>query len=161
MIAVLAWLFGNKKKKTVVQMITKEELVRVSDRIEEEDDPKVEAFLEKINLFRNECGIPMVATSYYRSRARQLRIYRDKAAKKQFPFTDGVFDRKKVPMNSRHLYFDACDFADSNKKLAKWVQGHLDWCKKNGFYFEDFDSTPTWIHIQTTPPRSGNTVFKP
>ena len=180
-------LFSNKKTQithTVEQPkeekvekkypISKKELEKVSDPIEPEYQSAYEEFYEKINDFRNECGLSMTPTSYFRSKTRQIRIYKEKAQKKQFPFEDGIYDVSKVPLKSKHMSGYACDFADANKKLAKWVFEHLDWCKENGFYFENFgmnittnkwdsryDKTPTWLHIQIVPPKSGRTVFNP
>lgn len=159
MIAVLLKLF--KRRKGEKQMITFDELAKVSDPIKGDDVAKTKAYLKKINVFRDKCGIPMVATSFFRSQERQIEIYKRKAANKQAPFTNGKFDIKKVPLKSRHLFCDACDFKDIDKRLANWVKANLAWCKENGYYFEDFDSTPSWIHIQMTPPKSGKTVFKP
>ena len=116
----------------------------------------------------------MSPTSYFRSKERQLRIYREKAEKHEFPFEDGIFKESKVPMGSAHMSGLACDFADANKKLANWVLDNIDWCKDNGYYFENFgtdidtyerdkkyDKTPQWIHIQILPPKSGRTIFNP
>lgn len=160
---LLKMLFGTKKETIteVVQMITFEELQKVSDPIEGEYIDRTNIYLDKINVFRKECDIPMIATSFYRSKDHQIEIYKKKAKNKQFPFADGVFNLKKVPLKSKHLVCEACDFADADKRIARWVKEHIEWCEENGFYFEDFDSTPTWAHIQITPPRSGKTIFKP
>ena len=152
------WLFGTKGEKG---MVTFDELQKVSDPMTGDDVKKAKAYLKKINVFRAECDIPMVATSFFRSVEHQIEIYRRKAKNKQSPFANGKFDMTKVPLKSKHLFCEACDFADVDKKLAEWVKGHLDWCAANGFYFEDFEATPSWIHIQITPPKSGKTVFKP
>lgn len=154
--------------------ISKKELEKVSDPIEEEYKEAYDEFYEKINDFRNKCGLSMNPTSYFRSKARQIRIYKEKAKNKQFPFEDGVYNESKVPLKSKHMTGYACDFADADKKLAHWVFDNLDWCKENGFYFENFgmnistnkwdskcDKTPTWLHIQIVPPKSGRTVFNP
>lgn len=154
--------------------ITKEELERAGDPITEEFQDAFNTFLEKINIFREKCGLPMSPTSYFRSKERQLRIYREKAEKHEFPFEDGVFKESKVPMGSAHMSGLACDFADANKKLANWVLDNIDWCKDNGYYFENFgadintyekniklDKTPSWLHIQIIPPKSGRTIFNP
>ncbi|GHV61229.1 hypothetical protein FACS1894195_1430 [Bacteroidia bacterium] len=122
---------------------------------------KTDNFMERINVFREKCDIPMVPTSYLRTRWRQIDIYKEKAAKKQFPFEDGVYDESKVPFKSRHLYGDACDFSDKDGKLAAWVMANLVWCAQNDFYFEDPAYTRGWLHIQITPPLSGKTIFKP
>ena len=142
-------------------MVTFEELRRAGDPIRGDDVKKTEEFLRKINKFRDKCGLPMVPTSYLRSSDRQIRIYREKAANREFPFTDGVFDLKKVPMSSKHLHCEACDFRDYDGRLAKWVMDNLEWCRKNGFYFENPEFTKGWLHIQITPPKSGKTIFNP
>lgn len=154
--------------------ITKEELINAGDPIPEEYQDAFNQYFEKINIFRNKCGLPMSPTSYFRSKERQIRIYKDKAKKHEFPFENGIFDESKVPMGSSHMSGLACDFADANKKLANWVLDNIDWCKENGYYFENFgadintyqkntklDKTPTWLHIQIKPPKSGRTIFNP
>lgn len=154
--------------------ITKEELINAGDPIPEEYQDAFNQYFEKINIFRNKCGLPMNPTSYFRSKERQIRIYKDKAKKHEFPFENGIFDESKVPMGSSHMSGLACDFADANKKLANWVLDNIDWCKENGYYFENFgadintyqkntklDKTPTWLHIQIKPPKSGRTIFNP
>ena len=116
----------------------------------------------------------MTPTSYFRSKERQIRIYKQKAVKKEFPFQDGIYDEKKVPLSSKHMTGYAADFADANKKLAHWVLDNIKWCKQNGFYFENFganidtlkwdkkyDKTPTWLHLQIIPPKSGRVIFNP
>jgi hypothetical protein len=30
-----------------------------------------------------------------------------------------------------------------------------------GLWMEDFSATKTWLHVQITPPASGNRFFKP
>lgn len=142
-------------------MVTFEELAKVGDPIKGDDIKKTKFFLEKINKFRAKCGIPMIPTSYLRSSERQINIYRKKAENKQYPFLDGVFDMKKVPLSSKHLHCEACDFRDWDKRLANWVKANVQWCAENGFYFENPDCTDGWLHIQITPPRSGKTIFNP
>ena len=162
----------EEKMPEKVYKISKSELMAVSDPIPDSYQKAFTEFHEKINLFREKCGLPMTPTSYFRSKERQIRIYKQKAVKKEFPFQDGVYNEKKVPLSSKHMTGYAADFADSNKKLACWVLENIDWCKQNGFYFENFganidtfkrdkkmDKTPTWIHIQIIPPKSGRIIF--
>lgn len=169
----------NKKQEVQVMeekkyLITKEELESAGDPIPSEYQEAFEKFYEKINDFRNKCGISMVPTSYFRSKERQIRIYKNKAKNKEWPFTDGVYKESKVPLSSKHMTGLAADFADVDKKLAKWVLDNIEWCKENGFYFENFganidtfkadpkmDKTPTWLHVQIIPPKSGRTIFNP
>lgn len=154
--------------------ISKEELINAGDPIPEEYESIFNEFYEKINDFRNKCDIPMTPTSYFRSKNRQIKIYKQKAKNKEFPFTDGIYTESKVPLSSKHMTGYAADFADVNKKLADWVLNNIEWCKENGFYFENFgadintfkknpklDKTPTWIHIQIVPPKSGRIIFNP
>lgn len=144
------------------QLITLDELKKASrDGIPEdylEIAEQHRAFIEK---FRKQCGIPMVCSSYLRTKERQKAIYKEKAAKKEFPFEDGVYVESKVPMGSQHIKGTASDWVDTNKKLASWVKANLEWCKENGYYFENPDSTPTWLHIQSEAPKSGKTIFNP
>lgn len=146
--------------------ITKQELLNAGDVVSSEHQGNFDLFREKINLFREKCGIVMIPTSYYRSKERQIRIYKEKAQKKEFPFANGIFDEKKVPMGSCHMKALACDFGGKTVALLKeWVLDNQDWCKENGFYFEDFAYTVSdnggWIHIQVVPPASGKLFFKP
>lgn len=147
--------------------ITKQELLNVSDKMSEEYIENFNLFLNKINLFRDTCNIPMIPTSYFRSKDKQRQIYQNKAKKKEFPFTDGIYNESKVPFNSVHLKALGCDFGGKTvKQLMEWIQNNLEWCKQNGFYFEDFNTTvintkSPWIHIQIVSPKSGKVIFKP
>ena len=164
----------EEKMPEKVYKISKAELMAVSDPIPDSYQKAFTEFHEKINLFREKCGLPMTPTSYFRSKERQIRIYKQKAVKKEFPFEDGIYNEKKVPLSSKHMTGYAADFADVNKKLAHWVLDNIDWCKQNGFYFENFganidtlkwdkkyDKTPTWLHLQIIPPKSGRVIFNP
>lgn len=118
-------------------------------------------FLKAMNVIRSAYGKPMIVSSGYRSRDRQIEIYANKACKKEFPFADGVFAMSKVPLGSAHLYCAACDISDPNKELQKWILKHKDLLEKTDLYCEDFAYTPTWVHFQSTRPSSGNRFFKP
>jgi hypothetical protein len=100
-------------------MITYSELNKATNGgIPQSAKAKADAFLEKINVFREKYGKPMVANSYLRTPDRQIAIYKNKAANKQFPFTNGKFVLSKVPMGSKHLTGEACDFQDPDKSIA-------------------------------------------
>ena len=62
---------------------------------------------------------------------------------------------------SMHLTGNACDIADSDGKLKSWLRAHPEELEKAGLCAEDYASTPTWVHLQRVPPRSGVRVFKP
>jgi len=101
---------------------------------------------------RKAYGKPLTISSGYRSMEDHLRIYREK----------GITDQSKIPMKSKHLFGQACDFVCSDiKDFQKWILANEDLCKKLDIYFEDFSATPTWVHCQIVPPNSGKRFFIP
>jgi hypothetical protein len=72
--------------------------------------------------------------------------------------------------HSTHLTGEALDASDEDRMLARWIVGnelaakklavpsHAD---KIGLWFEDFRTTPTWVHGQIVPPHSGNRIYIP
>lgn len=62
---------------------------------------------------------------------------------------------------SSHLTGRACDIADVDCKLKNYLRANPELLAECDLYAEDFDSTPTWVHVQINPPKSGNRVFKP
>lgn len=97
---------------------------------------------EKINKVRDLYGKPMIVDSGLRSEADQQRI------------------NPSAP-KSKHLIGQAVDIADKSRELRDWVIANMDKMEEIGFWFEDFDHTPTWVHFQIVPPRSGNRIFIP
>lgn len=71
--------------------------------------------------------------------------------------------------NSQHMTGRAGDMGDSHKKLAEWVKAHPEICSECGLWFEDpfsirpdgSEFTPTWVHGQIVPPRSGRRFYIP
>ncbi len=64
--------------------------------------------------------------------------------------------------NSKHLTGEAGDVRDTTtRSLATWVLGNLDIAEAIGLWFERPQWTPTWVHGQIVPPRSGKRVFIP
>lgn len=63
--------------------------------------------------------------------------------------------------NSLHITGEACDLADPNRALAQWCILNLDKLDKIGLWMEDPRWTPTWVHLQTRPPKSGKRVYIP
>lgn len=121
----------------------------------EEIDKNLVELLEKMNKVRALWNKPMTVTSGFRSKEDHLRIYKEQAEK-----AGKVFDEKKVPMGSKHLYGQACDISDPDGKL-------FDWCKENeaklaeiGLWMEEKDSQKR-VHFQIIAPKSGNRFFKP
>lgn len=62
---------------------------------------------------------------------------------------------------SSHLTGCACDIADSDGKLADYIMTNPELLEECDLYAEDFDSTPTWVHLTTLAPKSGRRIFKP
>lgn len=62
---------------------------------------------------------------------------------------------------SAHLTCEAVDIADPGGILARWLLGNLSLLEQYNLYLEDPSRTPSWIHLQTRPTRSGKRVFLP
>lgn len=113
---------------------------------ESEVDIVVKRNLEDLILKVNKLGFvpPRNASSCLRSIKDQMRI-------------------NPKAMGSSHLYGCAVDIADADNKLKTWLQTEQG--KKAlvecGLWAEDYKSTPTWVHLQTYSPKSGNRVFLP
>ena len=63
--------------------------------------------------------------------------------------------------SSRHLTAQAVDLPDADRSLATWCVDNLDVLREIGLWMEDPRWTPTWVHLQIVPPRSGRTVYIP
>jgi len=136
-------------------MISIKELLgsEVSD-IRKLEKPIQENILElqkRLNVIRAAYGMPMIVTSGFRSLHHHLEIY---AAK-------GILDKKKIPMQSRHLFGYAADISDVNKDLQKWCLANNELLEKTGLWMEDFNYTRSWVHFQIVPPASGKRYFIP
>ena len=68
---------------------------------------------------------------------------------------------RNAAANSRHLTGQACDIGDNDRLLAEWCVDNLDVLTEIGLWMEDPRWTPTWLHVQTIPPKSGRIVFIP
>lgn len=62
---------------------------------------------------------------------------------------------------SNHLWGLACDIADADGSLWKWVLSNLKLMQQLGLYFEDKRWTPTWVHFQIVPPHSNKRIYVP
>lgn len=65
------------------------------------------------------------------------------------------------PAPSRHITAEASDLPDGDRSLATWCVDNLDVLEELGLWMEDPRWTPTWVHFQTQPPKSGKLVFIP
>lgn len=132
-------------------MISRKELNPKGFPLTEEQEKYQQILYEAINKVRTAYGKPMYVTSGVRSMEDHLRIYKEK----------GITDPAKIPMASRHLIGAAVDIADSDSSLWNWCMDNIKVLEEAGLYLEDKSATPTWVHFQCTPPKSGKRIFKP
>ncbi len=75
-----------------------------------------------------------------------------------------MLSNRKIPGASpfsRHMTGEAVDIADLHGEIGQWVTAHSDVLVGCGLWAEDPDHTKIWVHLQSTPPPSGNRIFKP
>ena len=111
-----------------------------------EIDANLAILLEKINQVRKAWGVPMIVDSGLRSAEQQQQL---------------IAEGKSNAPKSKHLTGQAVDIADKNGELKKWVLENMPLMEQIGFWFEDFNSTPSWVHFQIVPPASGKRIFIP
>ena len=109
-------------------------------------DTNLNTLLTKLNVIRAAYGVPMIVTSGLRSEAQQEAL---------------IASGKSNAPKSHHLTGEAADIQDLDGKLRDWVKLNMELMEKVGFWFEDFDHTPGWVHWQIVSPKSGNRVFIP
>lgn len=107
--------------------------------------------LSKLNLLRTKYGKSLKITSGFRTKEDHIKVYIQK----------GITDLKKIPMGSKHLSGLAVDFSDPNRELQKWILENIPFVEEIGLWFEDFQDTPNWTHVQTVPPKSNKRFFRP
>lgn len=134
-------------------MISLKELLKGADFNTQSSDVKANLLelMVRVNKLRQAYGKPMIVTSGLRTRADQIRIYKAK----------GVTDLARIPFGSQHIQGGACDFADSNGELKAWVKQNVALLESVGLWCEALEATPTWLHVQIVPPKSGVRFFKP
>lgn len=122
-------------------MITMQEILK-SAKLEDQT-PEIQANLLKLldicNKLRTLWNKPMTVTSGLRTMEDHLRIYKEK----------GITDKSKIPMKSNHLFGLACDFADSDLSMTKWLKAHPEILEELDAYCEDGNAN--WVHIQVKP----------
>lgn len=62
---------------------------------------------------------------------------------------------------SKHLTCEAVDLEDKDGRLKSFCKSNLGALASIGLWMEDPASTPTWVHIQCVPSKSGNRIFIP
>lgn len=136
--------------------ITRDEITKGKE-VEEQYEDNLNALLIVLNRFAEEIDayyeehIPLIVNSGVRTKKDQIRIYAEK----------GITDINKIPMGSAHISCQAVDLRDRNKKIRNYIKNNLNILDKLDIYVEDFDATPTWVHIQTRKTSSGKRIFKP
>lgn len=126
----------------------------VAGPIPKKHQDNVLLLLDKINLLRTAYGKRLRVSSGYRSMTKHLAIYKSK----------GITDKSKIPMQSNHLVGLAVDLVpldEDIKEFQKWILENVKLMEQIGLWFEHFDFTPTWVHAQCVPPKSGNRFFIP
>lgn len=64
-------------------------------------------------------------------------------------------------VNSKHMTGQAVDLFGPGNRLALWAYHNQDLLKVHGLWMEHPTATPTWLHLQTLPPKSGSRCFYP
>jgi hypothetical protein len=65
-------------------------------------------------------------------------------------------------LSSNHIKCLAVDIVDlAPFPLMKLILANLDKAAKHDMYFEDFNYTPSWVHIQIIKPKSGKRIYIP
>jgi len=62
---------------------------------------------------------------------------------------------------STHLTAKAGDIKDKTHKFQVWCFKNQQKLEAHGLYMEHPIATPTWAHLQWTPPKSGDRVYYP
>lgn len=121
-------------------MITADEILKgqeIPDNLKE----NFEDLHFHLNQFRKAYDNTMIVSSGYRSPAHNLLI-------------GGA-------RNSAHCLCQACDFVDVSHSIRTFILDNPEILEECSLYCEDFDNTPTWVHLQTRVIPSGKRIFKP
>ena len=95
-------------------------------------------FMDKLNDVREDLGKPMIVLSGARCESHNKKVGGAKL--------------------SAHVEGLACDFERTPALEAWCTEANLE---RFGLYMEDPAATPTWLHIQDRPTKSGKRTFKP
>jgi hypothetical protein len=103
-----------------------------------------------INKGLTKCPLKLIITSGLRDLERHKAIYLKKG-----------IEESKIPLGSKHLSGQAVDMADKDGSLWLWCIANMKDLEAANLYLEDKSATPTWVHFQCVPPKSGKRIFKP
>lgn len=111
-----------------------------------EIDSNLKLLLIAINQVRLAYNTPMTVVSGLRSQAFQ---------------DDLIAKGLSKASKSKHLYGQAVDIQDKDGRLWEWCMKNMSVLESADLFLEDKQSTPTWVHFQVCPPRSGKRIFIP
>jgi hypothetical protein len=128
-------------------MITKPELLHGRETKYAADftsaiSSNLDATLHRVNLVRSAFGRPMTVNSGWRP-----------------PSING--STPGAAPHSNHMRGLAVDFRDHDGILRSWCLANLAVLQRIGIWMEDFQWTPTWVHMQIVAPHSGGRIFQP
>lgn len=120
-------------------MITKKELFQCCFGGQpDENDPRIDEILNKLNIVRKHYGKPLIPSCFYRSKEWDI--------------------KKGRSGKSTHCQLMAVDFKDDGK-FAKWCLDNLGILAQAGLWMEDPRYTKGWVHLDSKPRK--NRVFIP
>ena len=128
-----------------IKYISVEEYLMGRIKVEEltpEQVGNMNTLIPKINTLLERYKRPLEMNSGFRTEEEQMRI------------------NPKAP-KSKHTECAAIDIGDKDHNFRYWVLMHLDYLIELGLYMEDPSHTPTWVHLQCIPPKSGKRIFIP
>jgi hypothetical protein len=143
-------------------MITLPDLIKHGTNITDEQRSNAKLLIPVVNYIEEYLGLDFESTSGIRDMSEHLAIYKVLQAQ---DVAQGK-PARPIPMRSSHLVGNALDFVSPKLNIldlqALFLREEMEEIyKKVGAWFERFDFTKTWIHIQRVPPASGNRFFKP
>lgn len=127
-------------------MISLKELNKNGYPTTPEIDANLAILLERLNKIRKMWGKPMNVSSGLRSQAKQDEL---------------IASGKSNAPKSKHLTGQAADISDPKGELQAWILNNIKHLEQIGLWLEDFKATPTWVHFQCVPPKSGKRIFLP
>lgn len=139
-----------------------DDLIRLGDKPTEEQLLNAARLIAIVNEFEAKLGKSLHSNSGIRTIEHQIEIY---TKLREQDVTAGKSPRN-IPMNSQHLHGNAVDLSCptmSIKDLQSWflLDAQIELAESLGVYFESFDFTPEWVHLQDVAPHSGNRFFIP
>lgn len=132
-------MFMNKPRFTIDEVL----MGRVSfAKLSPAQQTNLKALIERCTAAFAALKMPLIVSSGYRSPAINASLAN--SAKR-----------------SLHMECSALDIADVDGRVRDYCLANLQLFKAAGLWLEDMRWTPTWVHVQIYPPKSGRRVFVP